>query len=83
MRDLTIAVIRSVLQYAVAALVGWLVALGVTIDPELEIALFGALFGIVVGLVNWLGAKFPIINQILSLGMSSGVPAYQPKHAAS
>ena len=77
-----IAAVRSVIQAVVAlgvVAVGnvLLVYLGVTIDVEAltELASLGA-FGFLVYVFNALGARYPIINTILSLGFGAGAANY-------
>jgi Na+/citrate or Na+/malate symporter len=76
MNPAIIAAVRSVVQYVVAALITWLVALGYEVPAELVEIVFGALFGIVVFALNQLGSRFPIVNQIVSLGFSPESPSY-------
>lgn len=82
MRDIIVAGIRSAVQFVVAALVAALAGAGVELAADVETALVAGLFGVLVALLNWLGIKFPIINTLMSFGLSPSAPAYQPKHLA-
>ena len=78
-----VAAVRSMIQAGVAiavVAVGNVVLtyLGVEIDAKaitetLSVAAFGAL----VWLFNAAGARFPIINTILSLGFGASAPSYE------
>ena len=78
-----VAAVRSVIQALVALAVVAvgnyvLVELGVTIDAEAiteTISLFA--FGLLVWGFNVLGAQFPIVNTVLSLGFGSGPATYE------
>lgn len=90
------AAIRSVLIGLLAALVGtaaaWLSAtLGVEIGPEdqLKLVLFVVTFvmtfgsGVVAYVVNKLGNKYPIVNQIMSLGRAKTGAMFVPNNKES
>ena len=77
-----VAAVRSVIQ-ALASLVVVAVAnvvlsyLGVELDvAALSETLSLAAFGALVWLFNAAGAKFPIVNTVLSLGFGAGAPVY-------
>ena len=77
MRDLVTAGVRTTVQVIVAAVVAWLLRLGIEVDAQaLEGVLFAVATGLVSFLLNWLGRKFPIVNKIISLGLSGGGPGY-------
>ena len=72
-----VAAVRSVIQALVALIVvavaNYLaVELGVVIEAEaITQTISVAVFGIVVLGVNWLGAQFPFVNTLFSLGLST------------
>ena len=78
-----VAAVRTVIQALVALVVVAvanyvLVELGVTIDAEAiteTISLFA--FGLIVWAFNALGAQFPIVNTVLSLGLSTTPAAFE------
>ena len=82
-----IAVIRTFVQVALAwfvamppieALITWLTdVLGMTVNLESIAGWLTAIStGVVVGIVTWAGKRWPIINQIISLGRSKSLPTY-------
>ena len=72
-----VATVRSVIQALVAivvvAVANYLaIELGVVIETEaITQTISVAVFGIVVLGVNWLGAQFPFVNTLFSLGLST------------
>lgn len=79
MRDLITAGIKTAVQLAVSAFVAWLLNFGIDIGGQAEAlstALFAVATGVVAAILNWLGQKFPIINKIVSLGLSSSSATY-------
>lgn len=71
--------IKTGVQLGVASFVGWLFQFGIDIGAQtqaLETALFAITTGVVAVVLNWLGQKFPIINKIASLGLSSNTASY-------
>lgn len=81
MRDAIVAAVRTALQSAVAAGLAWLGgAVGVDVPEEYVTLTVLLLLGVVVLVLNWLGERFPLVNSVLSLGMSSSTPSYEPKH---
>ena len=78
-----VAAIRSVIQAVVAigvvAVGNFLLAeLGVQIEVEaITEALSVAAFGLLVWAFNALGAQFPVINTVLSLGFGAGAATYE------
>lgn len=77
MRDIITAAVRTGVQVAVAATVGWLAGVGVAVDSQaLEVALFAVATGLVTAGLNWLQTKLPWIGTVLSLGLSKQTPTY-------
>ena len=72
-----VAAVRSVIQALVAlvvvAVANYLATeLGVVIETEaITQTISVAVFGFVVLGVNWLGAQFPFVNTLFSLGLST------------
>ena len=72
-----VAAVRSVIQALVAlvvvAVANYLATeLGVVIEAEaITQTISVAVFGVVVLGVNWLGATFPVVNSLFSLGLST------------
>lgn len=80
MRNLITSGVKTAVQVGVAALVAWLASLGVDVAGEaaqaLEAGLFAVATGIVAVLLNWAGNRWPIINRIISLGISGQTANY-------
>lgn len=78
-----VAAVRSVIQalvsLAIVAVGNYLlVELGVTIDVvAITEAISVFVFGLLVWAFNALGAQFPIVNTVLSLGFGSGAATYE------
>ncbi len=78
-----VAAVRSVVQALVAivvvAVANYLaVELGVVIEAEaITQTISVAVFGVVVLGVNWLGAQFPLVNTLFSLGLSTDAASYE------
>ncbi len=78
-----VAAIRSVIQavvaIAVVALGNFLLTeLGVTIEVEaITETISVAAFGLLVWAFNAIGAQFPIVNTVLSLGFSADAASYE------
>ena len=78
-----VAAVRSVIQALVAlvvvAVANYLaVELGVVIDAEaITQTISVAVFGFVVLGVNWLGAQFPFVNTLFSLGLSTTPASFE------
>lgn len=83
MSNPVVAAVRSVIQalvsIAVVALANYvLVELNLTIDAEaITQTLSVAVFGFLVFGFNALGARFPIVNTVLSLGFGAAPPSYE------
>ena len=72
-------VVQALVSIAVIAVGNYtLTTLGVELDVEAiaQYVSVGALGLLVLGF-NWLGAQFPIVNTVLSLGLSTGSAAYE------
>lgn len=86
-RDVLISVVKTVVQVIVAALLtwvapilDWVTAQGFEIDRNaLGLAVFMLLVGLVTGAVNEAGRRWPIVNRLLSFGLSDGGPTYGGK----
>lgn len=80
MRSLIISGVKTAVQVGVAALVAWLASLGIDVAGEaaqaLETGLFAIATGVVAALLNWAGNQWPIVNQIVSLGISNQTADY-------
>lgn len=77
MRDLLTAGVRTAVQAGVAAAVGWLAKVGIDVDAQaFEAVVFALASGVVAILLNWLGSKFPVVNRITSLGLSTSSANY-------
>lgn len=77
MRDTIIAVIRTMVQGAVAFIVAWLADYEILVNQEaLEGVLFVVTVGVVTLVLNWLQAHLPWVGRIMSLGMSNDSPSY-------
>ncbi|KKM73994.1 hypothetical protein LCGC14_1404830 [marine sediment metagenome] len=73
------SVVQAIIALAVVAVANFVLTnLGVVID---EVAITEALsvfaFGLLVWLFNWIGTTFPIVNTVLSLGLSTGGASYE------
>lgn len=80
MRNIITAAVKTV----VAFIVSWLAVRGIEIDSAaLELVLGGAAIGVFNLVVNWLGTRFPWVNQIVSLGLTKETVAYEGKHLAA
>lgn len=78
MRDLITSGVRTAVQVAVAAIVGWLAQFGIDVPTEaLGTVLFAIATGVVTIALNWLQSKFSWIGAILSLGLSRSTPSYR------
>ncbi len=83
MSNSIVAAIRSVIQAVVAIAVVavgnfLLTELGVTIEVEaITETVSVAAFGLLVWAFNAVGAKFPIVNTVLSLGFSADAASYE------
>lgn len=76
-RDLITAGVKTGVQVAVAAGVAWLLNLGIEVDAvAVETAVFAVVTGAVTMVLNALGSKFPIVNTILSFGLSGNSASY-------
>ena len=73
------SVIQAVVAIAVVAIGNYLLAeLGVVFEVEaITEAISVAAFGLLVWAFNALGAQFPIVNTVLSLGFGSGPATYE------
>lgn len=80
MRSLIISGVKTAVQVAVAALIAWLASFGIDLTGEaaqaLEAGLFAVAAGVVAALLNWAGNRWPIVNRIISLGISNQTAAY-------
>lgn len=79
MKDLITSGTKTAVQLGVAAFVAWLLQLGIDVGAQsqaLETGAFAIATGVVGGLLNWLGRKFPIVNKIVSLGLSNSSASY-------
>lgn len=78
-----VAAVRSVIQALVSLVIVAignyvLIELGVTIDVvAITEAISVFVFGLLVWAFNALGARFPIVNAVLSLGFGSGAATYE------
>ena len=73
------SVIQAVVAIAVVAIGNYLLAeLGVVFEVEaITEAISVAAFGLLVWAFNALGAQFPIVNTVLSLGFASSAATYE------
>lgn len=80
MRNLIISGVKTAVQVGVAALVAWLASLGVDVAGEaaeaLEAGLFAVSVGVVAVVLNWAGERWPIVNRLISLGISNQTANY-------
>ena len=77
MRDLITSGVKTAVQVAVAALGAWAASLGIDFDSvALEATLFSIATGAVAIALNALAAKWPILNRVLSLGLTTSGPNY-------
>lgn len=80
MRNLIISGVKTAVQVGVAALIAWLASYGIDVAGEAAVALEAGLFavaaGVVAVLLNWAGERFPIVNRIISLGISNQTANY-------
>ena len=80
MRDLITSGVKTAVQAAVSFGVTWLINFGVVIDPDaaatIQTGAFLLVMAIVTGALNALGKKFPIVNKIVSLGLSESTASY-------
>ena len=80
MRDLITSGVKTGVQLGVASVVAWLLQFGIDIGGQaqaLENTLFIIFTAVITMLLNWLGKKVPIINKIVSLGLSGNTVSYQ------
>jgi hypothetical protein len=79
MRNLITSGVKTAVQVGVAALITWLASLGIDLG-EMELALEATVFAVVSGLVavalNWIGQKVPLVNRLLSLGLTDNTVNY-------
>lgn len=69
--------VKTAVQVAVAAGVGALANAGIEVDAQAaEAIVFAVATGGVAIALNALGARFPIVNKILSFGLASGSASY-------
>lgn len=54
------SIVRTIVPIVVGAVVGWLVSIGITLDPEFEVALTSALTGL-------FGAVYYVIVRVLEV----------------
>ena len=76
MSDAIIAAVRTAVQAGVTFLAAWLLARGIVLDPAIEAALMTVAIGAVTLILNKLQERFPLLGQLLSLGMSKSTPTY-------
>ena len=79
MRDLITSGIKTAVQLGVASFVAWLLQFGIDIGSQaqaLENVLFLIFAGVITVILNWAGKKFPVINKIISLGLSGNTVSY-------
>jgi len=78
-KQAVISAVKTGVQVGVAALVAYLLQLGIDIGESaqyLETGVFMALSAVVAFVFNKLGEKFPVLNQIFSLGLTKSPPTY-------
>lgn len=70
--------ITAAVKTAVVAIIAWLATVGIEVDSAaLELVLFGLATGVVNLILNFLGTKFPWVNQIVSLFLTKEVATYE------
>lgn len=80
MRDLITSGVKTAVQIGVAAAISWLASIGIEVAGDAAVALQTAVFAVATGAVaailNALGKRFPIVNKIVSLGLSETSATY-------
>jgi hypothetical protein len=80
MRNWIISGVKTAVQVGVAAFVGWLTQRGINVTGEAAVALETGVFmvatGIVASLLNIAGERWPIVNRVVSLGISNQTAEY-------
>lgn len=81
MRNLIISGVKTAVQVVIAALIAWLASVGIDISDQaaqaLETGVFAVATGVIALALNWAGQKWPIVNRIISLGISNQTATYQ------
>jgi hypothetical protein len=76
-RDVITSGVKTGVQYAVATFVGWVAGFGIKFDDEaLAVAAGSLALGVTAAVLNAAGKKWPVVNTILSLGLSKGSARY-------
>jgi hypothetical protein len=76
-RDLLTSGVKTAVQAGVALGVSALVNLGINVEAvQLENVVFTVVAGLVAVGLNKLGDKFPVVNQVLSFGLSGQSAQY-------
>lgn len=81
-RALVTAAVKTGVTVTVAALVAWLLSLGIDIGEAavaLETGLFVGMTAVTNFLINAASQKWTWLAQVFSLGLSTGAPAYADK----
>ena len=84
MRDVITSGVKTAVQVAVSAafvwaapVLDWLAGVGVEVDRSaVEAVAFAVVTGLVTSVLNWAGRRWPVVNLVLSLGMTRGGPSY-------
>lgn len=78
-RQAVISAVKTGVQVGVAALVAYLLSLGIDIGEAaayLETGIFMLLSALVAFVFNKLGQRFPALNRVFSLGLTNSPPTY-------
>lgn len=83
-RDIITSGVKTAVQVAISALfvwaapvLDWLAGVGVEVDQSAaEAVAFSVVTGLVASALNWAGRRWPVVNLILSFGLTRGGPAY-------
>jgi hypothetical protein len=71
-----VAAVRTVVQAAIGGVIAWAAGKGIEIPAEAVEVVTLLLIGLVTFGLNKVGERWPVVNQIVSLGLSSHSPTY-------